>query len=444
MLRPRLGAVITSWPHEDGAEFARQLVGLFPKSAPADAIEVIAYPRPYTHENEIPAVVQFMADKALDALCLVPGNFTLDHILPLLGEAIGLPAVLWGLADHEAWGALVGLQQALVPFKELGLPYRFVVGNLRDGRAWEKVLHYARAAALVRRLKGLRLGLIGFRAEGMSDVMFDELALRETFGVQIVNVGLTRYSRAVEAVPPAQVMAAWRDMADGFDALDTPEEVILYGVRCHLALQQLAAEESLQALTVECFDDHVGGPCLGKSILNDQGVAAACESDVPGALVMAAMQILSGEPAFHSDFNRIDLEQNSGILHHCGNLPRRLAAHPERLALKPIPAHVAPGAFGPSIQATMKATPVSLVNLVGRRGSLRIAAMEGEAVPYELEFPGSAAKVVFPFDLGQALEDWGNAGFGHHYALVVGHVGRNVAEWCQLLDIPFQQFGISR
>ncbi len=441
VLRPRLGTVVSSWPHEDGAEFARQLVGLLPASAPADDLEIIVYPKPYTHEREVPEVVKFFADKRLDAACIIPGNFTLDHIIPLLAAALGLPAVLWGLADREAWGALVGLQQTLVPFKELGMPYRFVVGHLRDEKAWEKTAAYARASAMVQRMKGMRVGLMGFRAEGMSDVMFDELALRETFELQIVNVGLTRYARAVEAVTDIEAKAAWREMAQGFEPGGTPEAVILHGVRSHLALQRIISEEDLQAFSVECFHDHLGGPCLGKSIANDQGVAASCESDIPGAVMMTAMQLLSGEPTFHADFNRIYFEENSGVLHHCGNLPRRLAAHPEKVGLLPIPEHIGPGAFGPVIQATMKPTPVTLTNLVGRRGTLRIAAMEGEAVPYELEFPGSAAKVVFPFDLGEALEQWGNAGFGHHYAVVVGHVARQTDEWCKLLGVPFRQFG---
>ena len=440
-LRPRVGFVVSSWPHEEGAEFARQLPQMLPEVAPHEELEAIVYPQPYTHEREIAEVTRYFSDKSLDAVCVIPGNFTLDHIIPLLAEAMGLPAVLWGLADREAWGALVGLQQALVPFKELDMPYRFIVGYLRDRASWDKLLLYTRAAALKQRMKGMRIGLMGFRAEGMSDVMFDELALRETFGIQIVNVGLTRYQRTVEAISTAEAEAVWQALAPGFDPGPTPHEVILYGVRSHLALQRIIAEENLQAFSVECFHDHLGGPCLGKSIANDMGVAASCESDIPGAVMMAAMQLLSGEPTFHSDFIRINFEDNSGILHHCGNLPRRLAARPEKLGLLPIPEHIGPGAYGPVIQATMKATPVTLTNLVGRRGTLRVAAMEGEAVPYELEFPGSAAKVVFPFNLGSALEEWGNAGFGHHYAVVVGHVAREVSEWCKLVNVPFRQFG---
>jgi len=441
MLRPRLGTVITTWSHEDGAEYAVRLVELFPQWAPSEEVEIIPCPTRLEDENDIPRIIGFFADKALDALALIPGNFTLDHVMPLLAREMGLPVLLWGLPTQEAWGALVAIQQTFFPFKELALPYRFVVGELGDRRAWDRVLPYLRAAALVRRIKGLRVGLMGWRAEGMSDVVFDELALREVFGIQVVNVGLTRYTRAVEAVQEREVEKTWYEMSSGFDPAETSDDVVRYGVRSYLAMKKLVSEENLHAVTVECFHDHLGGPCLGNSMLNDQGVAAACESDVPSAVLMIAGQVLSGEPTFHADIIKANLAENTAILHHCGNLPRRLAANPQKLRLRAIPEHIGPGAYGPTIQATMKPGPVTLANLVGRRGTMRLCALEGEVVPYELEFPGSAAKVMFFFDLTEALEQLGNRGYGHHFTLIRGHVRRELAEWSKVLKIDYFQPG---
>jgi len=46
---------------------------------------------------------------------------------------------------------------------------------------------------------------------------------------------------------------------------------------------------------------------------------------------------------------------------------------------------------------------------------------------------------MFPFSLAEALEDLGNAGFGHHFALVQGHIGLELKDWCQLLGIGYLQ-----
>lgn len=438
-LRPRLGVVVTTWSHEDGHAHAQGLVKRFPEHAPAEEVEVVPCPTLLEWESDIPGIVSHFEDKAIDALCLIPGNFTLDHVMPLMAQAMGLPTILWGLPGREAWGALVAIQQTLFPFKELGLSYRFFVGEVGEARVWHQALPFLRAAALKRQLRGLRVGLMGWRAQGMSDVVFDELALRETFGVQVVNVGLTRYTRALEAIPGKEVELTWGEMRSGFDTADTPEEVTFHGVRSYLAMKQLTEEEKLDAVTVECFHDHLGGPCLGCSIFNDQGVAAACESDVPGAVLMAAMQMLTGEPTFHTDFITAELEQNAVVVGHCGNIPRHLAADPDVLKLEPIRAATGPSTFGPTVVASMKPGPVTAVNLVGRRGTMRVAALEGEGVPYELEFPGSWGKVVFPFDLAEALERLGNAGYGHHFVISRGHIGRELAEWCALLEIDYLQ-----
>lgn len=439
MLRPRLGVLVTSWSHEDGAEYARRLPALFPSTAPLDQVELVVHPEVLENEKDVAAIADYFSGKEIDALLIIPGNFTLDHIMPIMAQAVGLPTILWGMTSREAWGAFVGLQQTFFPFKELGLTYKAAIGNLGDERVWRKIIPYARAAAMKKRLKGLRVGLMGWRAQGMSDVVFDELALREIFGVQVVNVGLTRYERTIQSIPAPEVESAWNQMSAQFDISIIKDDAVRYGVRSYLALQQIASDENLQAVSVECFHDHLGGPCLGCSLFNDQGIAASCESDVPGAVIMAAGQMLTGKPAFHVDIIKADLAENSAIWHHCGNMPTSLAANSGKLLLRPIPEHIGPGAFGPTIQATMKPGPVTALNLVGRRGTMRVCAIQGEAVPYQLEFPGSAAKVIFPFDLANALETLGNAGYGHHFALIQGHVGQEAGEWCRLLGIDYLQ-----
>jgi L-fucose isomerase-like protein len=436
-LRPRLGVVISTWSHEDGHEYAAGLRESFTSTAPLEDVELVMCPTLLEYEKDIPALVEFFREQEIDAALLVPGNFTLDHVLPLAAQALDRPTILWGIPTQQAWGALVAIHQTTFPFKELGLPYRYVAGELGDRGTWAKVLRYARAAAMQRRLKGLRVGLMGWRAQGMSDTVFDELALRETFGVQVVNVGLTRYTRTIEAIPAPQVDAMWKKLKPGFPQGDIEEGVAHYGVRSYLAMQQLAREEDLHAVTVECFHDHLGGPCLGCSLFNDSGVAASCESDVPGALLMAACQMLSGRPTFHVDIIKADLRANFAILHHCGNLPRRLAEDPAAIGLRAIPEHIGPGAYGPTIQATMRPGPITIANLVGRHGSLRVCALEAEAVSYTLEFPGSAAKAVFPYDLTTALETLGNAGYGHHFVVMEGHLADDLGEWCRLTGVAF-------
>ena len=59
--------------------------------------------------------------------------------------------------------------------------------------------------------------------------------------------GLTRYERTVNAVPAAEVEAAWDKMESRFDTSIISPEAVRYGVQSYLAMKQLASDEDLQA-----------------------------------------------------------------------------------------------------------------------------------------------------------------------------------------------------
>jgi L-arabinose isomerase len=434
--KPRLALVVTTWSHESGADYARKLTDLFPRHAPP-GIDVLPCPTLFESEADIPSILNFFAGKEPDALCLIPGNFTLDHIMPLLAQALKLPTVLWGLPTPEAWGALVSVQQTIFPFKELGLPYRFVTGRLDDPDVWESVLSYLGGCLMQQSLKGLRIGMMGWRAQGMSDVIFDELALRETFGVQIVNLGLTAYTRALQSVPEQAVEQAWSEIMPAFNTGDLPEQVGRYGVRSYLVLKDFVAQNNLGSISLECFHDHLGGPCLGFCLLNDQGIPAPCEDDIPAAILMAAAGALTGLATFHTDIVEADYAADWAIFHHCGNMPLSLANPASRPGLKPIRETAGPGAYGPTVQASMKPGPVTVANLVNGRYELRLCALHGEVLPVPTGISGSGAKIVFPFSLRQALEKIGNEGYGHHFVLIQGHIGPSLAAWCELSGMRY-------
>jgi len=174
-------------------------------------------------------------------------------------------------------------------------------------------------------------------------------------------------------------------------------------------------------------------------MLNNQGIAAPCENDVLAAILMAGSQLLSGEPTFHTDIVEADYTENYAVFHHCGNLPTGLVSPSDKPGLKPIRETAGPGAYGPTIQAWMKPGPVTAANMVGGQDGLRMCALEGETRVMKSDLPGSGAWVTFSYDLARALETLGNRGYGHHFVLIQGHVGRELAAWCELADIKYLQ-----
>jgi L-fucose isomerase-like protein len=93
------------------------------------------------------------------------------------------------------------------------------------------------------------------------------------------------------------------------------------------ALNKLVHENSLEAVTVECFsllmETSVSG-CFALSLLNDlQEVTAGCEGDIPATFTMMLGRMLTGQLGFMSNVTQIDKGENTAVFAHC-TLPTKL------------------------------------------------------------------------------------------------------------------------
>ncbi len=84
-------------------------------------------------------------------------------------------------------------------------------------------------------------------------------------------------------------------------------------------LKEIIAKYKLDAITLRCFDllstvKNTG--CIALSKLNDEGIPAACESDIPVLLTMVACKNLTGEPGFMVNPARIQPDGQM-LLTHC-------------------------------------------------------------------------------------------------------------------------------
>lgn len=84
-------------------------------------------------------------------------------------------------------------------------------------------------------------------------------------------------------------------------------------------LKEIIAKYKLDGITIRCFDllktvKNTG--CIAVSKLNDEGIPASCESDIPTLLTMVACKKLTGEPGFMVNPARIQTDGEI-LLAHC-------------------------------------------------------------------------------------------------------------------------------
>jgi L-fucose isomerase-like protein len=87
------------------------------------------------------------------------------------------------------------------------------------------------------------------------------------------------------------------------------------------------AESRLQASAIQCWtsmEEYFGVvPCTLMSIMSNNLLPSACETDVAGALAMQALALASGKPSAIVDWNNnYGDDPDKGVIFHCSNLPK--------------------------------------------------------------------------------------------------------------------------
>ena len=135
--------------------------------------------------------------------------------------------------------------------------------------------------------------------------------------------------RLLHAAPKfmAQAAAQAQNLLSQASACIEPELAeVERAVLFYLILAEMCKERQIDALTIKCFDllshAHVTA-CLALSMLNDNGIVAGCEGDIPALWSMLIVNALTGQPSFM--VNPVDLHSDPCIidLAHC-TLPTTL------------------------------------------------------------------------------------------------------------------------
>lgn len=181
-----------------------------------------------------------------------------------------------------------------------------------------------------------RLGVIGAPSDWLIASAVDYKEVLSKMNAELVDVPITEVSSLGEVDP-------------GMKGAET-----IYN-----RLKEIIAKYKLDAITLRCFDllstvKNTG--CIALSKLNDEGIPAGCESDIPVLLTMMACKKLTGEPGFMVNPARIQPDGQM-LLAHC-TIPLKMTSKHEYTT------HFESG-IGVAIHGELPAGEYTLVKLSG-------------------------------------------------------------------------------
>ena len=418
-LYPVIGLATFSSPLEVGADRAEKVLSRFKEVLKGNNFRIIEVGDIGTPEESAQAGVK-LYDNRVDVLLAIPVCWHEDYLLLDILEDWNGPVFMWPQPGMQT-GALCGAQQNMAFLKRLGHTAEYTFGEVEDSSCIAKAIAFIRAAAIRKKMRHSKIGLLGHRVPGMTHTYPDEFSLKQSIGSRVVQLDLPELLEKSRKNQANSTKELWKKVKSCAGKCLSKDSDGIYSITVYSLLKKLVEKHDLDALAVGCYPQLMGKVCLAASLLADEGVPLACEGDINGAVAMLILSILS-EGGIHNGDWLEPVDDETVLFTHCGSGSFSLAKNREEITLQPVRLMKQ----GVCAQFTSKPGPVTLLNLTPGKGDYTCGVLEGEALNTEMLFPGNPLRVRFeksPLE----INDWiFETGLGHHWMAAYGNFSKEI------------------
>lgn len=307
---------------------------------------------------------------------------------------------------HPSECGMVGMMAAAGTLEQLNVKYQKLWGSIKEKEVLEKMTAFLKAAAVVKRLRGMTFGNFGGRPLGMYTAVANLEQWQKEFGIDVENVEQDDIIRVGESIENEKVEAAFAWLTKNAGSIEydgeglTPEKLKLQ-IRSYYGLKQIIEKRNLDFVGIKAHGDLTDRYVtmdIAEAFLNDpydfdgpkEPVVAATESDMDGALTMQIFKLLTGLPVLFADVRHYDRENNVWFFSNSGTHATYFAGaslEPEE-NLKNVTfypeTHYYP-AGGASVHHFAKAGKVTLARLARKNGKYVMTIVPAEIVEFDKE-----------------------------------------------------------
>ena len=373
------------------------------------------------------------------------GTFALGSLIPILAQRLSVPFVLWGVPEPSLNGrlrsnSLCSINMNAHTLMRLDRQYDYIFCDPEEAAGELEELF--RALNCIKRLRDIRVGLVGYRVPGFYTSTFDEMGLRRQLGVEVHHVTLAEVFDEARKVDPQSLKLEAEAIRGEAGGSEISEEELEKAASLFLGFKNIAEKHNLDAFAVKCWPDFTElfgiAVCSTIGRLNNTGIITSCEGDVYGVVTMLIAHYLSGKIPMFADFVAIDEERNTGVAWHCGAAPACLAADSSKIKLCKHSTVEGGGKKGVTAEFTIREEgPITMAQLsVGRDDKLRAFFAGGEATKMNNILCGNPLNVRFDTPVRTLLENIIEEGLEHHYSMIHEDIRPELRKLAKWLNVP--------
>lgn len=409
--------------------------------------------------DQAEAAAAYFKARQVDGLIICPLDFGDERSAVKVAERVGVPVLLYATKEPPApddaamsrvsdsycgnLSLASGLYRRKIAFRYAGL---FLPD---EPELLSEVDSFARAVAVVKGLRNARIGQIGVRPPTFETVGYDEVAMIQKFGQNVIYSevsDLAEQARAMADDDP-RVLAKTEEILASASSISVSETYVLNAAKFEVALTNFWQRNKLSAMAIQCWPSVQRlmnlSVCASYGRMTGQAMLTACETDILGALSMlVSYQAAMGETLPHFVDWTIQHRHNPNQLlaWHCGNAPVALARNPAAVGLRsrsdmtgelpPVENDASAGLY----QFQIHPGKVTFCRLAEYDGRWKMLIATGQIVPTDETLAGTWSWVEVS-DHARLYRTLVEEGFIHHASLIHGDQVAVLELACKFLDI---------
>ena len=252
-----------------------------------------------------------------------------DLGVPVLVHAFEDDAKRMTIADRR--DSFCGKMSACNNLRQYGIAYSLTTlhtVNPESDSFRSDLRAFAATCRVVKGMRRARIGAIGARPGAFNTVRYSEKLL-EASGITVETLDLSEVLGWANGYAPgnASVKAKREQIGKYTETQGIPESSLDKMARLGAAIDTWSKDQQIDATAIQCWtslEEFYGVvPCTLMSMMSENLMSSACETDVAGVVGMHALQLASGRPSALLDWNNnYGTDPDKAVVFHCSNLPR--------------------------------------------------------------------------------------------------------------------------
>lgn len=319
--------------------------------------------------------------------------------------------------------------------------FQVLTGYFGNEGFWTEIRRHCMGAAAAKVYSRCRFGVIGNTYTNMVDMPVDDHRILKATGQLVCRPEIEEVQLAYDRVTDDQLQAMYKEFREYYDVDESvTDDHMRESAKIAVAFDEIVRQYGLDGFgyywwgQTEKTIELRGQSALAASRLTAMGIPGVTEGDVKAAMAMKVLNLLGGGGMFLEFFSQ-DFDENFIMMGHDG--PSNVDLAVGKPKLQNLTVHHGKIGEGLGIDFNMKLGTCTILNLtqVGTEKTFKLIYTVAEIVPGDILNIGNPnCRIRMRKPIPEFFNDWCVQGPGHHSALGIGDLSKEIEVFAQAMD----------